>query len=231
MAFSSGALDRGSAVDIADDSEGLLGIDVADSVNAGAQSRLVIVTNQMDQSLTVDVSSPSASLSNAQKTLDPGESLTTAANVSCESPPNDLAFTVQAVSDAQLTGVLSRSTPVNTAGCSESKVSAGSIEIVDTSSVDGGGKQQAEYSLVYDIEGNKTAFETVSLELRASGSLIDTTESSAPNDTIAVTQTGNRGGTVYEVTVRVFDGNGEIESERVVVTDSADGGGTIYQDP
>ncbi|MEF8777865.1 MAG: hypothetical protein V5A36_03035, partial [Natronomonas sp.] len=94
-----------------------------------------------------------------------------------------------------------------------------------------GGKQQAEYSLVYDIEGNKTAFETVSLELRTSGSVIDTTESSALNDTIAVTQTGNRGGTVYEITVRLFDRNGEIESERIAVTDTADGGGTIYQDP
>jgi hypothetical protein len=231
MAFSSGALDRGSAVDIADDSDGLLGVDVANSVNAGAESRLVTVTNQMDQPLTVDLSSPSASLSNAQKTLNPGESLTTAATVSCDSPPNDLTFTIQAVGDTQLSGVLTRSTPVNTAGCSGSEVSFGSIEIVDSSTVSGGGKQQAEYSVVYDIEGNKTAFETVSLELRAGGSIIDTTESSAPNDTIAVTQKGNRGGTVYEVTVRLFDGNGEIGSERVVVTDTADGNGTLIQDP
>jgi hypothetical protein len=230
MAFTSGALDRGSTVDIADDSDGLLGIDVASSVNAGAESRLVTVTNQMDQTLTVTVSA-AASLSNDQATLTAGESLTTAATVSCDSPPNDLTFTVQAVGDTQLTGILTRSIPVNTAGCSESKVSFGSIKITDTSSVGGGGKQGAEYTLAYDVEGNRTAIETVNLELRAAGTVVATAESPAPNDEIAVTQKGNRGGTEYEITVRMFDGNGEIESERVVVTDTADSGGTIYQDP
>ena len=228
-AFSSGALDRSSAVDIADDSGGLLGIDVTSSVNAGAESRLVTVTNQMDQSLTISVSS-AASLSNSRATLAPGESLTTAATVSCDTAPNDLTFTIQAVGNNQFSGTLARSTRVNTAGCSESKVSFGSIEIVDTSSTGGGGKQRAEYSLEYNLSGNTTAFDRVRLELRSTGSIIDTTESVATTDSVSVTQSGNRGGTVYEVTVRLFDENGEIKSDRVVVTDTADGGGTIYQD-
>lgn len=231
MAFSSGSLDRGSTVDIADDSEGLVGIDVASSVNAGTESRLVTVTNRMDQSLTISVSS-AASLSNSQATLVPGESLTTAATVSCDAASNDLTFTLQAVGDNHFSGTLTRSTTVDTAACSESKVSFGSIEIVDTSTVGGGGgKQRARYSLAYDIEGNTTAFETVELELRAAGSAIDATESNVATDTIGVTQTGNRGGTVYEVIVRLFDEDGEVESERIVVTDTADGGGAIYQDP
>jgi hypothetical protein len=230
MAFSSGALDRSSTVDIADDNDGLLRIDVTSSVNAGAESRLVTVTNRMDQALTVNVSA-AAALSNDQATLAPGESLTTAATVSCDTAPNDLTFTVQATGDNQFSGTLARSTRVNTAGCSEADVSFGSIQIVDASSTGGGGKQRAEYSLEYNLSGNTTAFDRVRLELRSTGSLIDTTESVATTDSVSVTQSGNRGGTVYEVTVRLFDDNGEIQSDRVVVTDTADGGGTIYQDP
>lgn len=232
MAFSSGTLDRGSTVDIADDSGGILGIDVTSSVNAGTESRLVTVTNRMDQPLTVNVSA-AAALSNDQATLAPGGSLTTAATVSCDTAPNDLTFTVQATGDNQFSGTLARSTRVNTAGCSESDVSFGSIEIVDTSSTGGGGKQRAEYSLEYNVSGNTNAFDKIRLELRSTGSVIDTTESESneTTDPVSVTQTGNREGTLYEVTVRLFDENGEIKSERVVVSDTADGGGTIYQDP
>lgn len=230
VAFSGGALDRGSAVDIADDSGGLIGLDVAASVNAGAESRLVTVTNQLDQSLTVDVTS-TAPLSNAGATLAPGESVRTTATVACGSAPNDLAFTVQATGGSRFSGVLTRSASVNTAGCSAGGVSFGSVELVDTSSVGGKGKQQAEYSLTYDVEGDTATLDNVTLELRTGGSLVTESDSPATSDTITVAQPGNREGTQYELTVRLFDADGEVESERVVVTDTADGGGTVYQDP
>lgn len=234
VAVSSGYLDRGSAADIADDGEAFLGVDVATSVDAGTTGRLVTVTNQLDQPLTIDVSS-SASLSNTQATLEPGQSLTTAATVSCNSPPNELTFTIRAVGDTPFNGTLTRTTPVNTADCTASGISFGTTEIVDESTLpgSGAGKPEAVYTLTYEIGGDTTQFQNAALELRKAGSktVIDTAESSTPTDTITVTEGGNPRGVEYDVTVRLFDTNGEIKSERIVVTDTADGGGSIYSSP
>lgn len=231
VAVSSGYVDRGSTADIAGDGEAFLGVDVAPSVDAGTTGRLVTVTNQLGQPLTIDVSS-SASLSNTQATLDPGQSLTTAATVSCDSPPNELTFTIQAAGDTSFSGVLTRSTSVNTADCTASGISFGTTEIVDESTLpgSGAGKPRAEYTLTYEVDGETTQFQNVAFELREAGSdaVIDTAESGAPTDSITVTEGGNPRGTEYTVTVRLFDTNGEITDERIVVTDTADGGGSIY---
>ena len=115
-AFTTGSIDRGTAAPVVNDSEGFLGIDMAGSLQAGTEGRLVTVTNNLNRTLTVDVSS-SASLSNDQATLGPSESLTTDATVSCEFSPNAVSITVTAVAGSQFSGTASRLTSVDTSGC------------------------------------------------------------------------------------------------------------------
>jgi len=116
VAFTTGSVDRGAVAPVADDSEGFLGIDVTDSLQAGSEGRLVTVTNNLNQTLTVKVSS-SATVSNSQATLGPGKSLTTDATVSCGSSTNTVSITVTAVAGSQFSGTASRSTSVDTSGC------------------------------------------------------------------------------------------------------------------
>ena len=120
IAFSSASLDRGGTTAVTDDADGLIGLDVAGSVRAGSSSRLVTVTNQQDRTVDVTVIPENASvtLSNAQATLAPGESLTTSASVSCDAAPDSVSATVTAVSGSQFSGTATRSTAVDTADCS-----------------------------------------------------------------------------------------------------------------
>lgn len=117
-AFTGGTLDRGSSAAVADDTSGLIGLDVAGSVSAGSSSRIVTVTNQLDRPLAVDVTSSDASVSNAQATLDPGESLVTSATVDCDSPPETVTVTVVATAGSQFSGTATRSTAVDAGDCS-----------------------------------------------------------------------------------------------------------------
>jgi len=119
IAFSSASLDRGGTTAVTDDADGLIGLDVAGSVRAGSSSRLVTVTNQQDRTVDVTVVPENASvtLSNAQATLAPGESLTTSASVSCDAPPNTVSATVTAVAGSQFSGTASRLTSVDTSSC------------------------------------------------------------------------------------------------------------------
>lgn len=56
--FSTGSLDRGHAVDIVDDQNGALALDVAASIRKTEVSRLVNVTNNFPNAVTVTVSIP-----------------------------------------------------------------------------------------------------------------------------------------------------------------------------
>lgn len=121
VAFTSGAVERGSTAAVAEDANGLVGLDVAGSVTAGGSSRLVTVTNRLDQTVTATVTldTASGSLSNAQTTLAPGESATSSVTVGCESPPDSVTFTATATSGARFTGTAARSTTVDTSGCAQ----------------------------------------------------------------------------------------------------------------
>jgi hypothetical protein len=118
-AFTSGTVDRSSSVGVADDANGLVGLDVSSSVAAGSSSRLVTVTNQFENTVTATVSlqgSP-GSLSNAQATLAPGETLTTSVSVDCDSPPDTVSFTVSATDSSRVTATATRETAVDTSDC------------------------------------------------------------------------------------------------------------------
>ena len=229
-AFTTGSVDRGTTVTVADDTDGFLGIDVAGSVRAGSEDRLATVTNNLDRSLNVTVSS-AAALSNDRATLAPGESLSTTATVSCESPPSQLQLTVTTSASGQFSGVATRSTSVDASGCQDATLGYGSIEVVDRSTAAKGGK--AEYAVNYSVEGGTGSFENVTVELENTDKQdgIETKSSPARNDTLEFTTGGQRFGDSFEITIRLFDDTGEVVSERIVVTDAADGSGTVYRDP
>jgi hypothetical protein len=229
-AFTTSSIDRQTTATVADDASGFLGIAVTDNVRAGSEDQLVTVTNNLSQSVTITVSS-SAVLSNDQATLAPGESFSTAATVSCESPPNELQMTISASASDRFSGIATRSASVDTTGCSDSSVGYKNIEITDQTTSSKGAK--AEYDLTYAVENTTGSFDRVTVEFnnldRSDGN--ETRESFAQNDTISFTSGGQREGESFEITVRLFDGTGEVKSERIVVTDTADGSGTVYKRP
>ena len=227
-AFTTSSVDRQATATVADDASGFLGIEVAESVRAGTEDRLVTVTNNLGQPLTITVFS-SAELANDRATLAPGESFSTAATVSCESSSNELEMTVSASANDRFSGVMTRSTSIDTTGCSDSSVGYERIEITDRTTSGKGGK--AEYDVTYAVENKSESFDRISVEFdnldRSDG--IKTRESSAQNDTIGFRSGGQREGESFEITVRFFDDTGEAEDERIVVTDTADGSGTVYE--
>ncbi|MDB2272139.1 hypothetical protein PM032_14085 [Halorubrum ezzemoulense] len=229
-AFTTGSVDRGTTVTVADDTDGFLGIDVADSVRAGSEGRLVTVTNNLDRPLSVSVSA-AAALSNDQATLAPGESLSTTVTVSCESPPSQLQLTVTASASGQFSAVATRSPLVVASGCQDAILGLGSVEVVDRSTTAKGAK--AEYTVNYSLEGGTGLFENVTVELKNIGrqNRVETKSSSARNDTLEFTTGGPRFGDSFEITIRLFNDTGEVVSELIVVTDTADGSGTVYRDP
>ena len=228
-AFTTSSVDRGAAAPLADDSEGFLGIDVTDRLPAGSEGRLVTVTNNLNQTLTVDVSA-SASLSNDGATLNPGESLTTTATVSCEAAPSDLEVMITASADGQFSGQAVRSAPVDTGDCADSTLAFGTVEIVDQSTSAQGGR--AKYDTTYSLEGETDRFDEVIVEFdNLDNGDFDTVVSDSQADTITFERPGQRFGDSYEITVRIFDDSGEIQNERIVVTDTADGSGTVYKTP
>ena len=162
-AFTSGSVTRGSTAAVADDTSGLLGLDVAGSVSAGSTSPIVTVTNQLDRSLDVSVASGTASvsLSNAAATLAPGESLTTDATVSCDSPPSTVTATVTAVAGSQFSGTASRTTTVDTSDCSSNSGPFAAVSgstSADSFSGPGGGSTG---SVGFTIENTETTERTI----------------------------------------------------------------------
>ena len=228
-AFTTSSVDSQTTATVADDASGFLGIDVTDSVRAGSEDRLVTVTNNLSQPLTLTVSS-SAELSNDRATLAPGESFSTAATVSCESSSNEVQMTISASASDRFSGTATRSTSVDTTGCSDSSVGYERIEITDRTTSGKGGK--AEYDVTYAVKNKSGSFDRISVEFdnldRNDGS--ETRDSSAQNDTIGFTSGGQREGESFKITVRFFDDTGEVEDERIVVTDTADGSGTVYEE-
>jgi hypothetical protein len=148
-AFTSGSLTRGSAATVADDANGIIGLDVAGSVSAGASSRIITVTNPLDRPLDVEVTAGSVSLSNTQATLDPGQALNTSATVSCDSPPDTATVTVVVTSASQFSGTATRSVTVDTSDCSASSgpFSPGSASADSFSGPGGGDTGSVEFPL------------------------------------------------------------------------------------
>ncbi len=228
VAFTTGSVDRGTTAPVADDAAGFLGIDVADSLQAGTDDRLVTVTNNLNRTLGVDVSA-SVPLSNSQATLTPGDSLTTMATVSCESPPSELSVTITANATGQFSGRAIRSVTVDTSDCANSTLAFGTIEIVDRTTSAKGGK--AEYDITYTVADGTGTFDRIEVDFenleRSDG--IETTTSGTQSGTISFKSGGQRIGERFEITVRLFDTTGEIQNERIVITDTADDSGTVYQ--
>lgn len=158
-AFTSGSFARGSTTAVATDGNGLLGLDVAGSVRAGSSNRLVTVTNQRDQSLDVDVvsSSASTSLSNAQATLAPGESLVTSATVSCDSSPADVTVTVAGVAGSQFSGTATRTSTVDTSDCPSSKAPLAAVSGSAVAGTFSGPSGSADGSVRFDIRNTQSA--------------------------------------------------------------------------
>lgn len=117
-AFTSASSDRGSSVDVAGDSGGLFGLDVASSVAAGTTSRLVTVTNNADQSVTFTVDTSVGTVPDSQRTLQPKESFVVSVNVACESG-DTVRFSINGVADDRFSGSMTRSTDVDTDGCEQ----------------------------------------------------------------------------------------------------------------
>lgn len=221
VAFTTASVDRGTEAPVADDSEGFLGIDVTDSLQAGSEGRLVTVTNNLNRTLSVDVSS-SATLSKNQTALGPGESLTTTATVGCDSPPSELDMTIAASTSEGFSGVATRSATVDTSNCADSTLGFGSVELTDDSTSGQGGK--AEYTVTYSVEGDTGSFDRVSVEFKNVNRSDTVTDSSdVQSDTIGFESGGQRLGDSYKITVRLIDDTGEVQSERVI-NDTADGG-------
>ena len=232
-AFTTGSVDRGTIVPVVGDDTGFLGIDVTDSLQAGGESQLVTVTNNLNRTLTVDVSA-SAPLSNGQATLAPGASMTTTATVSCTSPPSELDVTVSATANGQFSGHAVRSASVDTSDCADSTLAFGTVEIVDRTTSDKGGK--AEYDVNYTVTDDTGAFDRVEVDFEnldpdRKQDRIETITSRTQSGTISFESGGQRVEEPFEITVRLFDTGGELESERIVVTDTADGSGIVHQVP
>ena len=228
MAFTTGSVDRATTAPVADDAAGFLGIDVADSLQAGTDGRLVTVTNNLNRTLHVDVSA-SAALSNSRATLGPGDSVSTTATVSCASPPSELSMTISATTNGQFSGRATRSATVDASDCADSTLVFGTVEIVDRTK--SANPRKAVYDVTYSIEGDTGSFDRIQVDfenLDRSNS-VETRSASARTDTVGFTSGGQRFGERFEVTVRLFDTTGEVQSERIVVTDTADGSGIVYQ--
>jgi len=163
VAFTSATFDRGSAATVADDANGLLALDVAGSVSAGSSSRLITVTNQLDRPLDVTVVPESASvmLSNAQATLDPGESLTTSTTISCDSPPDSVSATVTAVAGSAFSGTATRSTTVDTGDCSSDNSPFSAVSASASTGSFSGPSGGSTGSVRFNIENTGTTARTI----------------------------------------------------------------------
>lgn len=83
---------------------------------------------------------------------------------------------------------------------------------------------EIEYHVDYTVTGDTSDYDHVQVSLRNPGAVWnrDQTESTAISDTLTV-QSGHGYGDDVEVVVRVYDSDGEVVSERIVVDDTADG--------
>ena len=227
VAFTTGSVDRGTTAPLATDDNGFLGIDVTESLQAGSSGNLVTVTNNLNRTLAVDVAA-SATLSNSQAILAPNESVTTTARVSCESPPSELELTVAASTNGQFSGLVTRSAPVDPSDCANSTLAFGTVEITDQTTSGKGGK--AEYAVGYSVEGDTSSFDRVAVDFenlnRDDG--VATRSATTESGTISFESGGKQEDDRFEITVRLFNDTGEVQSEQIVVTDAANGSGTVY---
>jgi hypothetical protein len=111
--------DRGASADVADDTAGLFGLDVASSVATGTTSRLVTVTNNVGQiiNVTVTLGGTTGTLSNNQGRLQPGESLVVSIDIACGSEADTVSVTVDGTAGDRFKGNAARSTSIDASGC------------------------------------------------------------------------------------------------------------------
>jgi hypothetical protein len=142
-AFSSMSSDRGTSANVANDSGGLFGLDVASSVAAGTTSRLVTVTNNVGQTIdvTVDLNGATGTLSNNQGTLRPGESLVVSTDIACDPETDTVSFTVEGAAGDRFSGNTARSTSIDTSDCIES------VGQIDGKSAAGGDNGKGDVTL------------------------------------------------------------------------------------
>ncbi len=230
-AYTAASLGRGSTLPVASDAAGVLGLDVAPSVAAGAESRLVTVTNRVGRpvAVTVTLAEPVGTLSNDAGTLASGDSLVVAVKVSCEDAPAGVTFTVEAT-DAGFLAVATRQASVDAAGCAPptARPSFEELEIEDRSRRKQGGP--AEYVINYDVDDPDSTFERVTAEFdNLNRQEAETKSVSTLDGPISFVKRGQRFGDTYRITVSLFDGGGEVESERIEVEDVARGDGKVFE--
>jgi len=93
--------------------------------------------------------------------------------------------------------------------------------------------QKAEYEVTYSIKGDAGSFDRIQVDFENldKNDGVATEKSIAQSDTVSFTSGGKRFGEPFEIAIQLFDDTGEVQSERIVITDTADGSGTICQSP
>ena len=141
-AFTSLSADRGSSVDVADDTGSIFGLDVAPSVAAGTTDRLVTVTNNAGQTINFTVAAHTGTVSNSQATLQPKESLVVSVDVACSARADSVSFTVEGTAGDRFSGKTTRSTTIDTSNCG-----AGPAPITSGDSSAGGSNGKGSFTL------------------------------------------------------------------------------------
>ncbi|MFB6251616.1 MAG: hypothetical protein ABEI27_08025 [Halobellus sp.] len=116
-AFTSLSADRGSSLNVADDTGGIFGLDVAPSVAAGTTDRLVTITNNAGQPIDFTVAASTGTVPNSHATLQPNESLLVSVDVACSANTDTVSFTVEGTAGDRFSGRMTRSTTVDTSNC------------------------------------------------------------------------------------------------------------------
>jgi len=231
-AYTAASFDRGSALPVASDAAGVLGLDVAPSVAAGAESRLVTVTNRAGRpaAVTVTLAETVGTLSNDAGTLASGDSLVVAVEVSCDDAPAAVAFTVEATAADGFSAVATRRASVDATGCAPpaARPSFEEVEIEDESRRSRGGP--AAYVVEYEVADSEGTFERVTVEFdNLDREEAETKSSSALEGELSFEKRGQRFGDTHRITVRLFDAGGEVESERIEVEDVAGGDEEVFE--
>ncbi|WP_147438128.1 hypothetical protein [Halorubrum sp. Atlit-28R] len=231
-AYTAASLGRGSALPVASDAAGVLGLDVAPSVAAGVESRLVTVTNRVGRpvAVTATLAEPVGTLSNDAGTLASGDSLVVAVEVSCDDAPAAVTFSVEATAADGFSAVATRRASVDAAGCAPpaARPSFEEVEIEDESRRRNGGP--AVYVVEYEVDDPENTFERVTAEFdNLDREETETKSSSALEGELSFSKRGQRFGDPYRITVRLFDASGEVESERIEVEDVAGGDEEVFE--
>jgi hypothetical protein len=123
-AFTSMTSDRGTSIDVANDANGILGLEVSSSIIAGETNRLVTITNNVGQPVDISVSldQDPGTLSNGQRTLQSGKTLEVLIDVGCDTRTQVVTFTVDGSAGNRFSGSASRSASIDTSSCRKTEI-------------------------------------------------------------------------------------------------------------